>query len=225
VVTAIGRCFPPREPRARWACLTGVAAVAGDLTLVGCSPGYGDGQARAVLALVALVAQLYLARGDLPSVGLTPRPAQGWRYWAALALALGVAAAAVLGAAFGLWKLLGREVPLYLTPPDRLAGAAVRMCLLAPVVEEALYRLVLCVAVAPALGAWGAVLLSGALFATLHWLYGNPSPENQVGGFLLAWAFLRGGTVLLPVGLHALGNLCALASQLAGWYWLTHALA
>jgi membrane protease YdiL (CAAX protease family) len=115
-------------------------------------------------------------------------------------------------------------VPLYLTPPDRLAGAALRMCVLTPVVEETLYRVVLGVAVVPALGAWGAVLLSGALFAALHFVYGNPSPENQVGGFLLAWGFLRGGTALLPVGLHAAGNLCALASQLAAWYWLTHPL-
>ena len=50
--------------------------------------------------------------------------------------------------------------------------------------------------------------------------YGNPSPENLVGGFFLAWAYLKSDSIIVPVVLHGLGNLAALAGQVATWYWL-----
>jgi hypothetical protein len=46
------------------------------------------------------------------------------------------------------------------------------------------------------------------------------SPENLVGGFFLAWAFLKSETILMPWLLHAVGNGIVLAAQVAGWYWL-----
>ena len=55
-------------------------------------------------------------------------------------------------------------------------------------------------------------------FAALHVAYGNPSPENLVGGFLLGWVYLKSETILLPVLLHSLGNLLVLFCQVAGWY-------
>jgi uncharacterized protein len=69
-------------------------------------------------------------------------------------------------------------------------------------------------------GPWRAIAASGAVFALLHVAYGNPSPENLLGGFFLAWAYLRSGSVWLPVLLHSAGNLLCLAAQLGTWYWL-----
>jgi hypothetical protein len=54
--------------------------------------------------------------------------------------------------------------------------------------------------------------------AALHVVYGNPSPENMVGGFFLAWTFLKSETILIPVILHSVGYSIALAGQVAGWY-------
>jgi uncharacterized protein len=59
------------------------------------------------------------------------------------------------------------------------------------------------------------------LFGALHVVRGIPSPENLFGGMILAWAYLRSGSVLIPVLLHSLGNLCVLALQVGAWYWLT----
>lgn len=220
MVTAIGDSLRRHGGRGAGAFLVGLVAVGGDLILVAREPAFIGSQVRAVLALLAIAALLLLA-GDLPTVGLTPRPERGWGHWAKVALAAGAAVAVVLGVAFGVWTLLGNDLPLYVTPPEHVGAALLGMCVLAPVVEEALYRLVACAALVAVLGAWGAVLASGALFAGLHFAYGNPSPENQVGGFVLAWAFLRSGTVLVPVALHALGNLCVLAAQVAAWYWMS----
>jgi membrane protease YdiL (CAAX protease family) len=94
------------------------------------------------------------------------------------------------------------------------------MCVFAPVVEEAIYRLALCVPLAVWLGPWRAIVVSGLAFAGVHLLGGNPSPENLVGGLFLAWAYLKSESIVVPVLLHSLGNLCALAAQVGTWYWL-----
>jgi uncharacterized protein len=80
--------------------------------------------------------------------------------------------------------------------------------------------MVLCLPAVVLLRPGGAVAASGLLFGALHFAYGNPSPENLAGGFFLAWAYLKSGTILVPLLLHSLGNLCAVAGQVAGWYWL-----
>jgi uncharacterized protein len=94
------------------------------------------------------------------------------------------------------------------------------MVVLAPLKEEAIYRLGVCVPLTPWLGPRAAIAVSGLVFAGLHFAYGNPSPENLVGGFFLAWAYLKSETILVPVLLHGLGNLCVLASQIGYWAWL-----
>jgi membrane protease YdiL (CAAX protease family) len=67
---------------------------------------------------------------------------------------------------------------------------------------------------------WTAVTVSGLAFAALHIVHGNPSPENLVGGFFLAWAYLKSGSIYIPILLHSLGNFVAWAGQVAAWYWL-----
>jgi uncharacterized protein len=87
-------------------------------------------------------------------------------------------------------------------------------CLQAPAVEELLYRGVLCVSVVQAIGRTPTVVLSGVTFASLHYVYGNPGPDNAVAGFILAWAFIASGSILVPVFMHAGGNFLVLLIQL-----------
>jgi len=50
-------------------------------------------------------------------------------------------------------------------------------------------------------------------------LYGNPSPENLLGGFILCWAFLKSQTLVVPLLLHAGGNACAFLANVAYSFW------
>jgi uncharacterized protein len=220
VRTAIGRNL--NASRGRWAgaAAVGVVVVAADVALVQWGPYPESVAARGVLAVVGLVAHLWLTDGDLASVGLRLIPAQGWRWWVKVSLGIGLAVAACVGVGLGLWVLAGQTVPIYATAPDHIGRAFLRMCVNAPVLEECIYRLALCVPLATRPGPRGAIAASGLAFAALHVAAGVPSPENLVGGLFLAWAYLRSETIVVPVLLHALGNLCALAGQVGMWYWL-----
>ena len=124
--------------------------------------------------------------------------------------------AAVLVMLAGIWWMFGWKIPIYRTSPrlDLLFW----MCLYAPVVEEIIYRSLLAVAVTPTIGVRATIVVSELVFAWIHVLRGTPSPENLIGGLVLAWAFIRSGTILVPIALHSAGNLIALADQIAGWY-------
>jgi membrane protease YdiL (CAAX protease family) len=87
-------------------------------------------------------------------------------------------------------------------------------------VEEGVYRLLLCAPLVAVLRPGGAVAASGVVFAALHFRYGNPSPDNFIGGYLFAWAYLKSGTIAVPLALHAAANLAATAINLAGWWLL-----
>jgi membrane protease YdiL (CAAX protease family) len=94
------------------------------------------------------------------------------------------------------------------------------MCVFAPVVEGLLFRSLLIFAVRPTLGDYGAIIASGLLFAAIHVIGGNPSPENQIAGFVFAWAYLRSGTILVPLSWHAAGNVLAFGAQVANWHFM-----
>jgi membrane protease YdiL (CAAX protease family) len=176
-------------------------------------------EGRGVLALLALASNLWLVQGDMASVGLV-LPVQGWRYWARMALLIGLLVAACIVVGLGAWVATGHELQIYATAPRNLGEAFLRMCVLAPVLEETIYRLAVCVPLCVCLGPWKTIAVSGLAFAALHVAYGNPSPENMVGGLFLAWAYLKSESIVVPVLLHGLGNLVALAAQIAAWYWL-----
>lgn len=181
-------------------------------------------EGRCVLAVIGLTAQIRLVNGDLPSVGLYLTPAQGWWYWVRVSLQIGLVLLAFVVVGFGAWVLSGRELPVYAVPPTDAGTAFFHMCVFSPIQEEAIYRLTLCVPLAVLLRPWGAIAISGLVFGGLHWVYGTPSPENLLGGFLLAWAYLKSQSIAVPVLLHALGNLFALAAQVCAWYWLQGAV-
>jgi uncharacterized protein len=88
------------------------------------------------------------------------------------------------------------------------------MCISAPVHEELVYRVLLTVALLPLLGFYGTVIAGGIIFAMIHVLGGNPGADNVIAGFFLQWAYMRSGTLLVPLAMHASGNAIALSAQL-----------
>ena len=208
------------SPRLATAGLIGAFAIAADFALFCWRDAVSD-EARGTVALLGLVAYVYLVQGDSASLGLRIRPIQGWWYWFKAAIFIGLAIAGLLAAAAVTFLLWRPDVPtpkMHTVSPQFVGSAFLQMCIVAPVLEETLYRLLVCVPLA----GWNrprlAIITSGLLFAALHFAYGNPSPENIFGGLFLAWAYLKSGTIVMPVLLHALGNFLVLAMQVVAWY-------
>ena len=208
--TTIGQTLHD-SPRLAIAGLIGALAVAADFSLEWWSKDLrylNAAEGRGAVALFGLAAYVYLVQGDLKSLGLTLRPIQGWRYWVKATLLIGLAFAGIVAAGLGLLALCGSKhaTTLRAMPPQFLGVAFLHMCVFAPVLEETLYRLLVCVPLAGWKRPRMAIAVSGVIFAALHFVYGNPGPENAVGGLFLAWAYLKSETIVVPVLLHALGN-------------------
>jgi membrane protease YdiL (CAAX protease family) len=218
--TSIGRKLTTSRQRSIAAALIGATTIALDFALVVTEQFALLTEARCVMILLAFAALVGLTEGDLSSLGLRLRPAQGWWYWVRMTLWIGIAVGACVVIGLGLWILSGRELPLPLTPPGDICLRLFEMCVAAPVIEEAMYRFVLCVPLAALVGPWKTIVASGVVFGLLHVAYGTASPENLVGGLFLAWAYFKSESISLPVLLHSLGNMVALGSQVAGWYWM-----
>jgi membrane protease YdiL (CAAX protease family) len=216
--TPIGSAIASRSLPAVGCALVGVCAAVADLYLASEGSSYAR---RWIPGLLAFGVLFVLSGRDPMTLGLRARPIQGCAFWikaSGIAL-LGITLA--IGLVFLVMKLLGVAIPVYTTAPSQVPAALLHMCVNAPLAEETVYRAVICVAFVPLLRPWGTVVVSGALFALLHVIYGNPSPENAMGGLVLAWAYLRSGTILLPLLWHSLGNLLVLGVQLAGWFLTT----
>ena len=173
--------------------------------------------------VVVMVGALATYRRDGASFGLRLSPLQGWAYWAKAAILLGLVLLLILSAAYGIVVgLQGYSIPAryyYVSSATPLWPLFVWMCVKAPLVEEVVYRLAVCPPVAAWLGPPGAIAVSGLLFAAAHVLGGNAAPDNLLAGFILAWAFLKSGTIAVPIALHSLGNVCAFAFQTVHFYW------
>jgi uncharacterized protein len=218
--TAIGQRLNSSPSGLATASTVGGLVVAADLALV-CWNRYPQSiEGRGVLAVIALAAHLLLVGGDLASVGLRLSPVQGWWYWVRASLLIGLVVGVCIVVGLGAWVLSRRELPVYATAPGDIGIDFLHMCLFAPVLEDVIYRLALCVPLAVLLGPWRAIAASGFVFGGLHFAYGNLSPANLVGGFFLAWAYLKSESIVVPVLLHGVGNLCALAGKVGTWYWL-----
>ncbi len=171
-----------------------------------------------ILALTGLVAVLCCGNGDVPELGLQLMPLQGWRYWCRVAIQFGLFIALLLAIYVAVVLSLGRGFESLVYRVGSVPESFVRMCVVAPVAEEIIFRALLTVAVLSSLGERGTIAVSGIIFAAIHILGGNASPENQIAGFLLAWAFLKSRTILVPIAFHFGGNLFALAGQIAFGY-------
>ncbi|WP_406694380.1 CPBP family intramembrane glutamic endopeptidase [Singulisphaera sp. Ch08] len=203
--------------RATTAAIIGLLAVAVDFWLVWLRryPESIDG--RWAVALIASAAHLWLSGGDLPTLGLKA-PAGDWRSWCRSVVVIGLAASLSMGALAITWVAAGWRLPIVSLAPGDAGPPFFRMCVFAPLLEETIYRIALCVPLATVVGPRWAIVASGVVFGLLHVAYGNPSPENLLGGFFLAWAYLRCGSVCGPILLHSTGNLIVLAGQIGVWY-------
>ena len=167
---------------------------------------------RAVLAVVAIVLLWLVCRRDRLTLGLTLRTVQGaaW-WWKATAVVAGVTGT-VLVVLVGVLHITGNFRPVRLHP-SQIDEALIHACLWAPLVEEALYRLVLAAPLIAVLRSGWVVLIAGVAFAGLHVLYGNPSPANAIGGFFMTWAYLKSGSLFVPILWHSAGNLFVIGTQ------------
>lgn len=202
-MTRIGSAIQGRA--ATISLFVGFATVALDWRLIWLDRYQESHEGRWALALLGCLLQLRLADGDIASIGLVA-PVGGWRRWFRVAGCLLIVAVTLGAMVFATWALSDKPLPKPLLTKHTLLPALVPMCILYPILEETIYRAVLCVGVAVIFGDRWAIVASGVSFALLHVLYGNPSPENLLGGFVLAWAFLRSGSLWVPLLLHAGGN-------------------
>lgn len=219
--TPIGKALISSE-HMRWSITTmSIVAVVADMTLVSLAPMAIEWRYALASLLVVWLGATALRSHDRTSFGFVLSPLQGWRYWMKAAVLVGALVLLILaiaaGIAFGVLK--------YSVPPSRVSHSSqvwplfVWMCILSPVFEEIIYRLAICVPATALFGSTAAIIVSGVFFAALHVIYGCPSPENLLGGFVLSWAFLKSGTLVMPIALHSLGNFFAFGFQVA-YYWL-----
>jgi membrane protease YdiL (CAAX protease family) len=197
--------------------LIAIAIVAADLVLSW--KGQYMTPYRLGFLFVALMAYGTFARWDSGALGLTLRPVQGIRYWIIAALVIGGAMLVLMLVSMPILRIFGRGFTVPSRAPSDVFPWFYFACINAPILEELVYRFILCVPLTAVCGAWVAIVLSGVAFAGLHFVTGVASPDNVIGGFFLAWAFLKSGSIAVPMVLHALGNACILGMELGMWYW------
>jgi membrane protease YdiL (CAAX protease family) len=202
----------PRQPV--WPLpLCGVALVVplADLLLIGVLHwDYLGTPQRVSLALFACIVLNEASNRTGGVLGSALAPDPNWRYWGWVMLFLGGILGLLVSIGLFISYWTGHTLPIPRVTPGDIPEALNRMCVEAPLIEEVIYCQAVCGAVLALAGPLWAIAVSGVPFALLHWVYGNPSLENQVGGFLLAWMYLRSGTLAVPILFHALGNLAAL---------------
>ena len=212
--SAIGQEFR-NSPRA--AVTLAIVTVVLDFVLVRYS---FFGEIRACVAILAFAFAVQLSGGDLKSLGLRASPVQGWSPWILITLKLVCIFTVCIALGFGIWSALGHRLTIPVTAPAQAWSRFIQMCFVAPTLEETLYRIVACGLIAAIIGNKPTIAINGLLFGFLHVLYGNPSPENLIGGFFLAWTYLKSESICIPFLFHSAGNGLVLAGQIAGWYLL-----
>jgi uncharacterized protein len=163
------------------------------------------------LALLYLIARRRLTWRILGPV----RPS-----WLLVAIGLGVGVVGTIGAYTInaiLVTALGAEDPVEQEVlQEVLAGgrtmivALIVAVVMAPLVEEILFRGLLFQALRRRVGLWPAALLSTAIFAVIHVEIVFSQPVALAGlsalGVFLAWAFHRTGSLVVPILGHAVFN-------------------
>ena len=176
--------------------------VAHDLKLLGDFDYWGGRRDIPPAAAVALF--VYLARNDLDAIGVRTRPLPSLKFWLGGALGLAAIMALLIAGVVVVFVVLGKPIKPVDPSVFDVFGAVVE----APLVEESIYRWIFVTAIVAVLprGRWVAVALSGGVFAYLHFVYGNPGPDNFIGGYLFAWMYLKSGSILVPITFHAAAN-------------------
>ena len=214
--TPIGQGLRQSPRHLAWASGLAAVFVLGDVLL--CLWPEGILPYRLVLLPLTLIALTRIPSCDRPTLGLTMRPLPGWGYWIKATPLIGVFMAFVVGAGLLVMRLKTGVFPAFGRPPAHFLDVLLPSCVNAPIIEETIYRLILCVPAVCLLRPAGAIVLSGVVFAAFHFASGVASPDNFVAGYILCWAYLKSGSLLVPILLHALGNFCILLLQLGAWY-------
>jgi hypothetical protein len=208
VSTAIGHAFRDDRRRGAIALVIALALVALQFQgwILEREWAAGQGGTHLVVALGVAFVLWRLAGRDFDTLGLRVRANPSWRYWLGATALIGVAVSVVI---VGYVLVTGEHETMSLRGPDVETWMAVvpSACLFAPVFEELVFRLALCSTLVVWIGRWPTVFVSGALFGAVHFVYDNAGPDNFVAGYFFAWAYLRSGSIALPIGLHAAGNL------------------
>jgi membrane protease YdiL (CAAX protease family) len=163
----------------------------------------GSDECRVGLVVLILAFYPILSNGRFSSIGMIATPFGGWHYWCFAAPLLTLVVGVLAIPAGGLWWLSGGSVDDIVSEDW---GLHLRDFFLTPVSEEIIYRMGICSIVAAWLGTRTAIVVSGTLFALVHLAYYSANPVNLVAGFVLAWAFLKSNTILVPIALHSLGD-------------------
>lgn len=214
--TPIGKAIPSASQRVMLAALA-VALVGADLALTWKAQYMTP--YRLGFLIVALGAYGTAMRWDSASLGLVLRPVQGFGYWIKAALLIGVLMLALIAVSLLVLAALGKHLSIPAREPSQAFSWFYFACINAPILEEVVYRFILCVPLAALCGLRCAIALSTIAFAGLHFAAHVASPDNVIAGVFLAWAFLKSGSFAVPVALHALGNTFVLAVEITAWYW------
>ena len=213
-----GQGRPPLSATRLWICaLAGVAVVALDLYLCGQRQS-GNYLVRLAPAAFALLVFGAACRWDVDTLGLRLRPVQGYAYWIKASPWMAAAMGLITVIALTTWWPRDWDVKDFYEPPEITPTGFFRFFAIAPLVEEPVYRIALCVPLARLLSPWPTIALSGAVFAHLHFVYGNPHPVNFFAGYLLAWSYLHSGSILVPITMHGFGNLLGYSVQMTEWW-------
>jgi hypothetical protein len=240
----------PLPGRPRWDIIDALAVVCLDAGALGVgawvardligTEAHPTGAAIASAAVrigIVVPALIMMARrwwGSSPAELGLRAPESGSAVWfVKTALVLG-GAYAILGTLLGFAFYRGRLDEFsagsraWLTSPE-IAAWLVSGLIVAPLVEELVFRGVLYPALRDRTGRAGAIVLSAAVFAAAHvlWSWKLFIPWTQfLGGIVFAWAYERTRSLVFPAVFHFLGNagLLALNAALAwrpGWLaWL-----
>jgi membrane protease YdiL (CAAX protease family) len=204
--SAIGKGLR-QSPRAL-AMTTAAAVVILPLTLLLTTPsGQNIDTGRGIYYTLATIACLYLGlmathlQGTAGALGFRWVPKQGWLFWLWVTAALCVVQLVVV-------VMVLKFFPIILGRPEALGWHRfLTVCLVSPVAEEILYRMLLCPPAAALTRSWGGVIISGVVFASAHYFAGVATADNLIGGFFLAWLFVKSETILVPIALHSISNL------------------
>lgn len=148
-------------------------------------------------AQLCWVGALLIRQRALPGLGLISPDRAQWRLLAGTAAVAGAIALALLRSG----TLDGWPRPV--ADP---AGVVLTL-LVAPLLEELLFRGLLYPLLRGVFGRWPAIVADALLFALAH---GHlPSPQ-LIGGLLFAWIYAHSGNLWLPIMLHAAANAAVL---------------
>ncbi|MBN2362641.1 CPBP family intramembrane metalloprotease [candidate division WOR-3 bacterium] len=160
---------------------------------------------RKILAIGSLILILVLSKGNLPSNGFSINFYPCKKFWLITSLVAFFVTVFFLSI-YGSYLFFSGRQNTATIPKEFLFRQLKYFAFEIPLIEETIYRVVLCASLRSVAGYKTTIFISGTLFAFLHFIYGNPAIDNILGGYFLSWAFLTGKSIIIPVVFHSAGN-------------------